>query len=316
MSQLPKIQIRVPGTSANLGPGFDLMGMALKTYNTFSFTFPPIEEFVSELKGGLPPPFAKSEDLVWIAYQRYFKEFLENEKSPTYHCKMDLNLPLKGGLGSSASAIVAGLTLAREVHKRKFPQKLIPQESRFLHFLASFEGHPDNTLPAYLGGLVFTYQMDDVHLKYVKKRFPNSVAVFAFTPEYAISTEESRKNLPTVYKTSDVIFNMSRVGAWMQFLDKRKFSDLRIALEDRIHTPYRLHSDFPLYPLLKKFQEKDIGFCLSGSGPTLLLFAERKKAESVFAYLSEEIKTNLAEQMSYQLKRIQTDWEGTKISFF
>ncbi len=316
MSKLPKIQIRVPGTSANLGPGFDLMGMALKTYNTFSFTFPPIEEFVSELKGGLPPPFPKSEDLVWIAYRRYFEEFLPKVEPPPYHCKMDLNLPLKGGLGSSASAIVAGLTLAREVHKRKFLNDLVPLENRFLHFLASFEGHPDNTLPAYLGGLVFTYQMDEVHLRYVKKRFPNSVAVFAFTPEYAISTEESRKRLPTSYKTSDVIFNMSRVGAWMQFLDKRKFSDLQIALEDRIHTPYRVHSDFPIYSLLQKFKEKEIGICLSGSGPTLLLFTERKKAESVFAYLSLEIKTNLAEQMPFQLKRIQTDWEGTKISFF
>lgn len=109
MVRLPKILIQVPGTSANLGPGFDLMGLALGIHNEFEFQFSKeITETKTEMKNGDLLPFTKKEDLVEEAYRSYFSKFAPKLIAPPYHCKMTLSLPLKGGLGSSASAIVHG----------------------------------------------------------------------------------------------------------------------------------------------------------------------------------------------------------------
>lgn len=314
MIRLPKIFIQVPGTSANLGPGFDLMGLALDLRNEFEFSFSKeITESKTELKNGRPLPFSEKEDLVYQSYLSYFKKFLPNLTPPPYHCKMSLALPLKGGLGSSASAIVAGLSLAREVHKRLDPATL-PTEPNFIQYLAEFEGHPDNTLPAYLGGFVFAYSTFGEKLRYFRKKFPSSVAIFVLTPEFHVSTEESRKALPKTYATSDVIFNLSRIGAWMHFLDKRKFGDLLVGLEDKMHTPYRIPKSSPLYPLAETFTESGIGYCLSGSGPSLLVFLERKAVKSKQAELEEKISLVMgASGIAYSFKRVKPDGLGVRI---
>ncbi|MCG6142900.1 homoserine kinase [Leptospira bandrabouensis] len=316
MIRLPKILIQVPGTSANLGPGFDLMGLALDLRNEFEFTFSKeITESKTELKNGNPLPFTEKEDLVYQSYLSYFKKFEPSITPPPYHCKMVLSLPLKGGLGSSASAIVAGLSLAREIHKRLEP-KSVPSEPDFLQYLAEFEGHPDNTLPAYLGGFVFAYSTFGEKLKYFRKKFPSSVAIFVLTPEFHVSTEESRKSLPKSYATADVIFNLSRIGAWMHFLDKRKFGDLLVGLEDKMHTPYRIPKSSPLFPLAETLTQAGIGYCLSGSGPSLLVFLERKSVKSKQSDLEEKISNVMGEaKISYSFKRVKPDGLGVRIQF-
>ncbi|MCW7471618.1 homoserine kinase [Leptospira kanakyensis] len=314
MIRLPKILIQVPGTSANLGPGFDLMGLALDLRNEFEFNFSKeITESKTELKNGQKLPFSVKEDLVYQAYLSYFQKFLPSVNPPPYHCKMTLTLPLKGGLGSSASAIVAGLSLAREVHKRMEPNSL-PKEPDFIQFLAEFEGHPDNTLPAYLGGFVFAYSTFGEPLRYFRKKFPASVAIYVLTPEFHVSTEESRKSLPKSYTTADVIFNLSRIGAWMHFLDKRKFGDLLVGLEDKMHTPYRIPESSPLFGLAESLKEAGIGYCLSGSGPSLLMFLERKSVKTKQTELEEMVKKGmLASGISYQFRRVKPDGLGVRI---
>ncbi|TGL33553.1 homoserine kinase [Leptospira perdikensis] len=314
MIRLPKIFIQVPGTSANLGPGFDLMGLALDLRNEFEFTFSKeITEPKTELKNGNQLPFTVKEDLVYQSYLSYFQKFLPGITAPPYHCKMSLSLPLKGGLGSSASAIVAGLSLAREVHKRMEPAT-VPTESTFTQYLAEFEGHPDNTLPAYLGGFVFAYSTFGEPLRYFRKKFPSSVAIFVLTPEFHVSTEESRKALPKTYATADVIFNLSRVGAWMHFLDKRKFGDLLISLEDKMHTPYRISQSSPLYPLADLFKGAGVGYCLSGSGPSLLVFLERKAVKTKQRELEEMVSQVMGtSKIAYSFKRVKPDGLGVRI---
>lgn len=316
MVRLPKIQIQVPGTSANLGPGFDLMGMSLGITNRFSFSFPQgIEQFQVSLSSGDKPPFSPDEDLVLSAYTSYFQKFLPGTQLPFYQCRMHLELPLKGGLGSSASAIVCGLCLGREVHRRAFPDITLPKEAEFLQFLAEYEGHPDNTLPAYLGGFVFAYSTQGERLRYFRKRFPNSVSLFILTPEFSISTEESRKTLPKSYPTVDVIFNLSRIGAWMHFLEKRKFTDLLVALEDRMHTPYRTSSPSPLFSLCSLFQEMGIGYCLSGSGPSLLLFLERKHTKQLLPKVQERISSLMGTlDIPYRLLPVKADHLGVRMT--
>lgn len=314
MVRLPKIHIRVPGTSANLGPGFDLMGLALDLHNEFEFQFSKeITETKTELKNGQTLPFSKKEDLVEQSYKSYFTKFAPNIEPPPYHCKMTLSLPLKGGLGSSASAIVAGLCLAREVHKRMDLVSL-PTEPMFIQFLAEFEGHPDNTLPAYLGGFVFAYSTFGENLRYFRKKFPSSVAIFVLTPEFFVSTEESRKTLPKSYVTSDVIFNLSRIGAWMHFLDKRKFGDLLVGLEDKMHTPYRIPNSSPLFPLADTLKQDGIGYCLSGSGPSLLIFLERKTVSAKQKELFETVSKIMGDAgIRFSLRRVKPDGVGVRI---
>ncbi|MCZ8344463.1 MAG: homoserine kinase [Leptospira sp.] len=317
MVSLPKYRIKVPATSANLGPGFDLMGMSLDLHNEFEFVFAGKKEFQSFRKNGEPLPFSESDDLVLTSYKKYFQDLTKIESPPYYSCKMNLGLPLKGGLGSSASAIVAGLSLAHEVHKRLSPKSDIPSHKKFLQYLAEFEGHPDNTLPAYLGGFVFAYSVFGEDIRYFRKKFPNSVSVFVLTPKFHVSTEESRKTLPKTYPTNDLIFNLSRIGAWMHFLDKRRFSDLVVALEDRMHTPYRIPNDSPVASLLGELKTMRLGTCLSGSGPSVLIFVERKQIKILAPKITDLVAQKMDEaNIEYDLKQVHTDHLGVQIKTF
>ncbi|RHX79065.1 homoserine kinase [Leptospira yasudae] len=288
MTSIRQYSIRVPGTSANLGPGFDLFGLAFRIYNRFQFQFRAEKEFKTSVKGMDVLPFAPDEDMVLSSYQSYFRKFLPGQEPVPYSLHMDLNLPMKGGLGSSASAAVAGVCAARFAHKQFFPKISLPKENEFLFHLGQIEGHPDNTIPAYLGGFVFAY-FNGERLEYVKKKFPKRVRCFLIVPDLETSTHQSRKTLPSSYSTEDVIFNMSRIATWMEFLDSGKVDLLKLALEDRVHTPYRMHSEFALNPFLKEVEKHLIGYSLSGSGPSVLLFSERSKAMRVEKILREKL---------------------------
>ncbi|TGM59957.1 homoserine kinase [Leptospira adleri] len=288
MTSIRQYSITVPGTSANLGPGFDLFGLAFRIYNRFQFRFFPDGEFHVSVKGLDVLPFAPDEDLVISSYRSYFQKFLSGQKLIPYSLLMDLNLPMKGGLGSSASAAVAGVCAARFAHKHFYWQIPLPKENEFLFHLAQIEGHPDNTIPAYLGGFVFAY-FNGTRLEFVKKKFPKRVRCFLLVPDLETSTHLSRKTLPSAYSTEDVIFNMSRVATWMEFLNSGNLELLKLALEDRVHTPYRMHSEFELNPLLDQIKKNLIGYSLSGSGPSVLLFCERKKAARVEQILKEKV---------------------------
>lgn len=180
MSLKYKFQVQVPGTSANLGSGFDLFGLAFKIYNRFSFEFGASESFQRSVKGYEVPPFSEDEDLVLAAYKNYFSLFIPEISPLPYSVKMELDLPMRGGLGSSASAVVAGYTAARFAQETYFKGTKAPSESDFLYNLALLEGHPDNTTPAYLGGFVFSYFAEE-RLYYFKKNFRRVSIVFLNT---------------------------------------------------------------------------------------------------------------------------------------
>jgi len=314
--KLPKrIIIRVPGTSANLGPGFDILGMALKVYNVFDFSFNDQLGYLVSMKNGESLPFTQEEDLTFYSYNQYFKIFLNKSKAPSYQCKMELELPMKGGLGSSASAVVAGFCLAREVHRYLYTETQLPSEGRFLYELAMQEGHPDNTSPAYLGGYVLSYFDRKDHLSYYKKKFPRSTAIYYLTPHIEVSTSESRKVLPKSYSTEDVIFNMTRMATWIQYFETRRFSDLKLALQDRIHTPYRIPEIPSLNEIINLVEKKQMAYCLSGSGPTILIFMERKKVSQLEKVFIKEVDDCMKQKgISYTLKKILSCEDGVQIT--
>ncbi|TGL59644.1 homoserine kinase [Leptospira sarikeiensis] len=320
-AQKYKFQIKVPGTSANLGSGFDLLGLAFQIYNEFTFEFGKSSKFERKIKGPAAPVFTDEEDLVLQSYKTYFSVFVSNQvntnlpPSPIpYSVTMELGLPLKGGLGSSASAVVAGFAAARFAQGVFFPNTKLPSEAEFLYQLALLEGHPDNTTPAYLGGFVFSYFAEE-KLYYFKRKFPKNIHCFFLIPDLEIATNHSRKALPEKYPVSELIFNMSRMATWWEFLDSGEPGLLQRALEDKIHTPYRMNAEFPLLPLVKEIEKLSIGVSLSGSGPAVVVYTRRKDSKRLEKKLGELVqKFSKDSGISCKFLRLSPDTNGARIS--
>ncbi|MCB1190351.1 MAG: homoserine kinase [Leptospiraceae bacterium] len=288
-----KLYIKVPGTSANLGPGFDVLGLALKIYNEFTFEFSKKSSYKIQLHNGGIPPFEPEDDLVRFSYLKYFKHFLDSVEPLPYDVTMKLGLPIKGGLGSSASAVVAGFTAAFHIHKQFFKKKKLPTESQFLYELALLEGHPDNTTPAYLGGFILSFFENGERLQYFKRIFPKNVSLFILIPDAQVATISSRKKLPEKYEVQDVVYNMSRVGTWIEFFNSKKFKHLQSALNDRVHTPYRL-KEFPfLNSIIEKISQLDGGYSLSGSGPSILIYSKKSNGKNFAKHLEVAISESM-----------------------
>lgn len=300
---------RVPGTSANLGPGFDILGLALQIYNEFYFKFG--EEFCFEMSllDERPIPFPVQDNLLFLAYKKYFETFLSSKSVFPYKVRMDLGLPLKGGLGSSASAIVAGFSAGFYIHKKMYPEIFLPSESEILFHLAEMEGHPDNTTPAYLGGFIFSY-FKDSKLIYYKKYLPETMGLFLFIPDLETETNDSRKKLPEKYCTDDIVFNMARLGTWMQFLQSGNFEDLKLATEDKVHTPYRINQ----LPFLEKVGQiiEKMGCCftLSGSGPTLLIYCPENRKNNFIKDFKILLGKEIRNPIHYRILETSTCLQG------
>lgn len=302
-----KVFIKVPGTSANLGPGFDIFGIALDIYNEFYFELGDEKNYKLSLMKGEPLPFIVETNLIQEAYFHYYKKFLPNVPPLPFDVEMNLSLPIKGGLGSSASALVAGFCLGRFVHELFYSEINYPSLEKFLYELAFLEGHPDNTTPAYLGGFVFSYIEVD-KLVYFSYEFPNTIDMYLFIPALETETNHSRKKLPQYYSIEDVVFNLSRVTTWMQFLKSGNFEELRLAVQDRVHTPYRIRQ----LPFLEQVSEEliKLGACftLSGSGPSLLIFLPRNSNPN----FKEELRGKILDsKIQYRIQEVNISSDGT-----
>ena len=292
MNKRIKIYFKIPATSANLGSGFDLIGLALNVYNEFFFDFFDYPNYKVQLYSKKPLPFTTEQDLIRIAYKQYFLTFLKEKIPIPYHLELKLQIPLKSGLGSSATAILAGFCLGREIHKIFFQDIPLPEQNEFLLNLIQIEGHLDNLLPAYLGGVVWAYCIENRKIQYYKKTFPNSIRCFLLiSPEnIQVSTKDSRQFLPQNYNIQDVLHNMSRFATWIEFLYSKKASDLRLALEDKIQTPYRLNEKSRLFQFLEEIKKSCIGYSLSGSGPATLIYFQRKYSQEIEKKIIELFK--------------------------
>lgn len=307
-----ELYLRVPGTSANLGPGFDLLGLALKIYNEFYFSFGDSENYELSFLDGSPLPFSTKENLIKDAYLKYFQLFLPDQIIIPFNVKMTLSLPLKGGLGSSASALVAGFKAAEYIHRKKFKKHKFPSKDQVLYEIAMMEGHPDNTTPAILGGFVFSYFTNN-RLVYFKEKIPSNASLFLFIPDLQIETNDSRKKLPSTYSTEDVVYNMARISTWIKYLKTGKFEHLRLALEDRVHTPYRIKNESFLQRAVEVGMQLGACYSLSGSGPTLLFYIPQKLAKDFAKQFDELMKNHPEPNRNYKIFPIDVCNSGTLV---
>jgi homoserine kinase len=262
--------ITIPATSANLGPGFDCLGLALTLYQTVTFTTcqePGLRITASGEDADKIP--TDESNLVWQSAQLVFARFGERpfgKEQPGLHIHQDNQIPVGSGLGSSSSAVLAGLFGANALLGSPLSRAQILQQATDL------EGHPDNVAPAVHGGLILGVQEPD-HLLVEAIAVP-PLRVVVVLPNFHLLTSEARAALPRQVSLQDAIFNTGRLGLLIRALETADYDKIRVAMQDRLHQPYRI----PLIPgLAAAFDAAYVagaaGVALSGAGPSLIAFA-------------------------------------------
>lgn len=286
-----KISVKVPATTANLGSGFDCLGMALPLYNIIT-----IEETVLPGTGieiNVLNDAASTDDLMMehipmdensIIYKAV--ELLYNSIGQTpseLKITVQSQIPIARGLGSSASVIVGGLLAANELLGRP------ADEVALLSIATEVEGHPDNVTPAIVGGLVLSSREDDGSIVYRKLDWPDEWNITVCVPDFELSTDISRSVLPKEVPMEDAVFNAKRLGMFVQAVHTKDAELMKLALQDRLHQPYRMK----LVPGLDKItenlkhEENVLGCVLSGAGPSIIIISQKNNLDRIKSIVKE-----------------------------
>ena len=257
-----KLRIRVPATSANLGPGFDCIGIALDWWNTID-----VETLARGLVIECPDnlPHDKSNAVI----QGMIEAFkLAGRKLPPVRVRMNAEVPIASGLGSSSAALVSGILAANAIMGDCFSR------AQLLSLATHIEGHPDNVTPALLGGLVVAVQEGKlVHA--VRIQVPNDLRTVIFIPDYQVLTKRARSVLPTHIPRADSIYNSGRTALWITALYERRYDWLDLATRDRLHQPYRAKLVRGMNELCEAARKAGArGVALSGAGPSIIAFTD------------------------------------------
>lgn len=267
------VAVLTPATSANLGPGFDTLGLALQLYNRFDVEVVEGDPWSPQIdvQGVLGNELSTgSDNLFFQAFALLFER--KQVDLPAVKIRMSITIPPGCGLGSSASAVVGGLVAANELLRIK--DLGVPKEELLAPAVEAEAGnHPDNVAPALLGGLVATTTADgEIHA--VKTRFPDALKAIIFTPSFPMDTITGRKLLPAEYSRNDVTFNTGRVALFLTALQTGRYELIGEAMQDRLHQPYR-QALFPAMPdiIQAALDAGAYGASLSGGGSSLIALA-------------------------------------------
>ena len=261
-----KILVKVPATSANLGPGFDALGLALDLWNEAAFA--PADDFRVEIEGEGANRLPKDQrnSIVDAALQVY-KMVGKTCNGLHVHC---INrIPLTSGLGSSSAAMLTGLLGANALLGEPFSR------DELLKVAVENEGHPDNVAPAMLGGLVASAIVDGKII--TRKMNVGAMAITIVTPDFHFPTKQARAALPKQIPMKDAVHNISRAVLVTKALECGDLELLAQVMDDALHQPYRL----PLIPGACEAMDaaKKAGaaaVALSGAGPSLIAFSAKK----------------------------------------
>ncbi len=266
----PLISIRVPATSANLGAGFDTLGMALSLYNVFKVTeLLPEGQFACDAVGEGARELGDAKDNMVI--QSYLDACGRWNLPPRgFRLQSHNAIPLCRGLGSSSTAVVAGVLLADFLSGDTRP------ESELLRVMTLIEGHPDNVTPCYLGGMTVSC-WDGKELRYVRlPPIPESLCAVAAVPDVKVRTHDARLALPQEVKFGDAVFNLGRAALMCAAWATGKWEHLSWGMDDRLHQPYRAQ----LFPGGSEILDRVrglpgcMGVAISGSGPTMIALVQ------------------------------------------
>ncbi len=284
-----EIQLRLPGSTSNLGPGFDALGLALTVYNRLTVRTTSgvgVRIAVQGAGAGLLP-----EDTTNLFFRAAAETAGRAGKAlPGLEVAMENRIPLARGLGSSSTAIVGGVVAANLLVGEPF------SGPELLNLATELEGHPDNVSPCLLGGLTVS-SFSDGRVECLRALPPPELRAVVAVPGFELKTEAARSALPETVSHRDATFNVSRACLVTAALLSGNLQALQAGMQDRLHQPYRA----PLIPGFDRVLEAALtagalGVCLSGAGPTLLAFAtgeaERVGQAMVEAWRREEVEAD------------------------
>jgi homoserine kinase len=258
--------LRVPASSANLGPGFDTLGLALGIYLECRFRKSP--ELIIRASGRDAACIPLDEtNLIWRTAQDVAADV--GEQLPPIEIEIRNDIPLGKGLGSSAAALTAGVVIADELLNLGW------RPLRVLNEAARIEGHPDNVAACVLGSIVASAIDSGGSARAVRIDLPPKFGVAVVVPDFDLPTTKARAVLPACYSREDAIFNVQRASLLVAALATGSTTAFPTALEDRFHQSYRAPLVPGLSDILKLRAPGLLGCVLSGAGPSILVFYER-----------------------------------------
>ncbi|MBZ9716120.1 homoserine kinase [Deinococcus multiflagellatus] len=294
--------VRAPASSANLGPGFDSLGLSVPLYTTVRVTPQAVTEVVP-LGPELAATPADESNYVYRAMQLAARR--AGRPLPPARVEIETEVPLARGLGSSAAALVAGIVAGNELLGRPLDTETV------LDVAAREEGHPDNVAPALLGGIVVA-TLDRLGTHYVRLSPPAHLGVTVLVPDFELSTSKARAVLPKEYSRADAVHALSHAALLVGALAQGRLDLLRHAMQDYIHQTWRA----PLVPGLSDILDEAwrhgaLGAALSGAGPTVLCFHDtRQPTAGLHAYLQGVMARN---SLSGQVMDFRIDEAGTLV---
>ena len=265
------IKITVPASSANLGSGYDSLGIALDLRLKLKASLSKRDEFIYSGDGKIAN---SAENLIHSSFKEVFRSYLK--LAPQIRFEVENPIPLARGLGSSSAALVAGIAVANYLLKDKLGRDGV------YRFAAGLEGHPDNVGPAVYGG--FSVSIKDVNEQFRNERLdiPKDWKFLFAIPSYHLKTADARAVIPKNYRIEDVVYNLRRASLWPIAIAKNKPELLQFACQDKIHEPYR-EKLIPKFLMTKLELNRAGAYAsyLSGAGPTMAVICSGHKLREV-----------------------------------
>ena len=280
-----KVSVKVPASSANLGPGFDCLGLALPIYNTITIEETVLpgtgieinliseEEAIDEMVFDSIP--RDENNIVYKAVEMLYNSI--GQVPSELKINIQAQIPIARGLGSSSSIVVGGLLAANKLLGNP------ADETALLAIATEVEGHPDNVAPAILGGVVLATQEEDGMVTYTKLQWPDEWDITVCIPDFELSTEIARSVLPKEVPMQDAIYNAKHLAMLVQALNTKDAKLMKSALKDRLHQPYREKLVPGMHEIIEAFKHEDgvLGCVLSGAGPSMLIISHKYDLDKI-----------------------------------
>lgn len=294
------VKIQIPATSANLGSGFDCLGVALDMYNYVWMEEADCIDITSN--DGIEVPSDENNLIYWSA-ERLYQEC--GKKLPGLRIIQENNIPMTRGLGSSSACIVAGLTGAN-----RFLGSPLSKHD-LVNLACKIEGHPDNTTPALLGGLV-TAAMENDRVFSVSVPVAKNIRFGVFIPPFELKTEVARGALPDRYTRDNAVYNLSRSALMTAALFSGSMENLRVAVQDSLHQPYRMKFISGVETVFRmSYELGSYGTYISGAGPSIIAILDDTLTDTFNRYAIPHLESKGVKDWQFHL--LTADDEGAKV---
>ncbi len=296
------IHVQIPATSANMGPGFDSIGIAVELYNhIWVEEIPEGVQIEVKRKQAIPVPLDET-NLIYQTMKHFYDQ--KGLKMPGVRLVQEDYIPMVRGLGSSAACIVGGLFAANALAGN------ICDKDELAQMAAQLEGHPDNSNPAIFGSMVVG-ALNEKEMKHVRLELPDDLIFAIMVPDFPVSTEKARGVLPDSYSRGDVVFNASRAALLVASMLTGKYENFDMAMEDRVHQPYRASLIPGMEEIFAHAREYGaVASYLSGAGSTLMAMVTKDKAEDFQKKMTAYLGTL---PHHWELTLLKPDMEGVKV---